>query len=39
VRADSAFKNLNDVLAEARAKPGSLSFAHAGQRLDVQIMS
>jgi len=31
VRADSPFKNLNDVLAEARAKPGSLSFAHAGQ--------
>ena len=30
VRADSPFKNLNDVLAEARAKPGSLSFAHAG---------
>src|SRR3974390_3158590 len=30
VRADSAFKNLNDVLAQARAKPGSLSFAHAG---------
>ncbi len=30
VRADSPFKTLGDMIAEARAKPGSLSFAHAG---------
>ena len=30
VRADSPFKTLADVIAEARAKPGSLSFGHAG---------
>jgi len=30
VRADSPFKNLSDVIAQAKAKPGSLSFAHAG---------
>jgi tripartite-type tricarboxylate transporter receptor subunit TctC len=30
VRANSSFKTLADVIAEARAKPGSLSFAHAG---------
>ena len=30
VRADSPFKSLADMIAEARAKPGSLSFAHAG---------
>jgi tripartite-type tricarboxylate transporter receptor subunit TctC len=30
VRADSPFKTLGDVIAEARAKPGSLAFAHAG---------
>jgi tripartite-type tricarboxylate transporter receptor subunit TctC len=30
VRADSAFKTLADMIAAARAKPGSLSFAHAG---------
>ena len=30
VRADSPFKSLADVLAEARVKPGSLSFGHAG---------
>ena len=30
VRADSAFKTLADVIAAAKAKPGSLSFAHAG---------
>jgi tripartite-type tricarboxylate transporter receptor subunit TctC len=30
VRADSPFKTLADVIAEARAKPGTLSFAHAG---------
>ncbi len=30
VRADSPFKTLGDLIAQARAKPGSLSFAHAG---------
>src|SRR6266851_3250752 len=30
VRADSPFKTLADVIAQARSKPGSLSFAHAG---------
>jgi tripartite-type tricarboxylate transporter receptor subunit TctC len=30
VRADSPFKSLSDVIAEAKARPGSLSFAHAG---------
>jgi tripartite-type tricarboxylate transporter receptor subunit TctC len=30
VRADSQFKTLADVIAAAKAKPGSLSFAHAG---------
>ena len=30
VRADTPFKTLADVIAEAKAKPGSLSFAHAG---------
>ncbi len=30
VRADSPFKTLTDVISQARAKPGSLSFAHAG---------
>jgi tripartite-type tricarboxylate transporter receptor subunit TctC len=30
VRADSPFKVLGDVIAQARAKPGSLSFGHAG---------
>ena len=30
VRADSPYKSLSDVIAEAKAKPGSLSFAHAG---------
>lgn len=30
VRADSPFRTLGDVLAQARAKPGSLSFGHAG---------
>ena len=30
VRADSPFKTLADLIAQARAKPGSLSFAHAG---------
>jgi tripartite-type tricarboxylate transporter receptor subunit TctC len=30
VRADSPFKTLGDVIAQAKAKPGSLSFGHAG---------
>src|SRR6202043_2823256 len=30
VRVDSAFKTISDVIAQAKAKPGSLSFAHAG---------
>jgi tripartite-type tricarboxylate transporter receptor subunit TctC len=30
VRADSPFKTLGDMIAQARAKPGSLSFAHSG---------
>ncbi|MDH2380099.1 tripartite tricarboxylate transporter substrate binding protein [Bradyrhizobium sp. CER78] len=30
VRADSAFKSVGDVIAVAKAKPGTLSFAHAG---------
>jgi tripartite-type tricarboxylate transporter receptor subunit TctC len=30
VRADSSFKTLGDMIAAAREKPGSLSFAHAG---------
>lgn len=30
VRADSPFKTLGDVIAAAKAKPGSLSFAQAG---------
>jgi tripartite-type tricarboxylate transporter receptor subunit TctC len=30
VKADSPFKTLGDVIAQAKAKPGSLSFAHAG---------
>ena len=30
VRADSSFKTVADVIAQARLKPGSLSFAHAG---------
>ncbi|QWG20197.1 tripartite tricarboxylate transporter substrate binding protein [Bradyrhizobium sediminis] len=30
VRADSPFKTLGDMIAQARAKPGSLSFAYAG---------
>ena len=30
VRADSPFKSLSEVIAQARAKPGSLSFAYAG---------
>jgi tripartite-type tricarboxylate transporter receptor subunit TctC len=30
VRADSPFKSLGDMIAQARAKPGNLSFAYAG---------
>jgi tripartite-type tricarboxylate transporter receptor subunit TctC len=30
VRADSPFKTLGDLIAQARAKPGNLSFGHAG---------
>src|SRR4030081_2463576 len=30
VRADSPFLTLADVIAQARAKPGRLSFVHAG---------
>ena len=30
VRADSPFKTLADMIAAAKAKPGTLSFAHAG---------
>jgi tripartite-type tricarboxylate transporter receptor subunit TctC len=30
VRADSPFKTLADMIATAKAKPGSLSFAHSG---------
>jgi tripartite-type tricarboxylate transporter receptor subunit TctC len=30
VRADSSFLTLSDVIAQARAKPGSLTFGHAG---------
>jgi tripartite-type tricarboxylate transporter receptor subunit TctC len=30
VRADSPFKTLADVIEQAKAKPGSLSYAHAG---------
>jgi tripartite-type tricarboxylate transporter receptor subunit TctC len=37
VRADSAFKTLSDVIAQAKAKPGSLSFAHAGTGTSTQL--
>src|SRR3981189_566143 len=30
VRADSPFKTVADMIAQARARPGSLSFAHSG---------
>jgi tripartite-type tricarboxylate transporter receptor subunit TctC len=30
VRADSPFKTLTDMIAQAKSKPGSLSFGHAG---------
>ncbi|MES5486752.1 tripartite tricarboxylate transporter substrate binding protein [Bradyrhizobium sp. INPA03-11B] len=30
VRADSPFRSVGDVIAAAKAKPGTLSFAHAG---------
>ena len=37
VRADSSFKTLGDLIAEAKAKPGSLSFAHAGTGTSTQL--
>lgn len=37
VRADSPFKTLADVIAQAKAKPGSLSFAHAGNGTTTQL--
>ncbi|HKU07438.1 MAG TPA: tripartite tricarboxylate transporter substrate binding protein [Bradyrhizobium sp.] len=37
VRADSPFKTLADLIAEAKAKPGSLSFAHAGNGTSTQL--
>lgn len=37
VRADSPFKNVADVIAQAKAKPGSLSFAHAGTGTSTQL--
>ena len=37
VRADSPFKTLADVIAQAKAKPGSLSFAHAGNGTSTQL--
>ncbi len=37
VRADSPFKTLADMIAQARAKPGSLSFAHAGTGTSTQL--
>ena len=37
VRADSPFKNLSDVIAAAKAKPGSLAFAHAGTGTSTQL--
>jgi tripartite-type tricarboxylate transporter receptor subunit TctC len=37
VRADSPFRTLADMIAEARAKPGSLSFAHAGTGTSTQL--
>ncbi|WP_338833576.1 tripartite tricarboxylate transporter substrate-binding protein [Bradyrhizobium septentrionale] len=37
VRADSPFKSVGDVIAAAKAKPGSLSFAHAGNGTSTQL--
>ncbi len=37
VKADSPFKTLADVIAQAKAKPGSLSFAHAGTGTSTQL--
>ena len=37
VRADSPFKTLADMVAQARAKPGSLAFAHAGTGTSTQL--
>ncbi len=37
VKADSPLKTLGDVIAQAKAKPGSLSFAHAGTGTSTQL--
>lgn len=37
VRADSPFKSLGDMIAQARAKPKSLSFGHAGNGTSTQL--
>src|SRR5262249_11448921 len=37
VRADSPFKSLADVIAQAKAKPGGLSFGHAGNGTSTQL--
>lgn len=37
VRADSPLKTLADLIAQARAKPGSLAFAHAGTGTSTQL--
>jgi tripartite-type tricarboxylate transporter receptor subunit TctC len=37
VRADSPFKSVADVIAQAKAKPGTLAFAHAGTGTSTQL--
>src|SRR5690348_13071407 len=37
VRADSLFESVADVIAAAKAKPGSLAFAHAGTGTSTQL--
>jgi tripartite-type tricarboxylate transporter receptor subunit TctC len=37
VRADSPFKSVSDVIAQAKAKPGTLAFAHAGTGTSTQL--
>ena len=37
VRTDSPFKTVGDMIAQARAKPGSLSFGHAGTGTSTQL--
>jgi tripartite-type tricarboxylate transporter receptor subunit TctC len=37
VRADSPFKTLADLIAEAKKKPGSLSYGHAGNGTSTQL--